>query len=106
MQFIQSVGETTVVNLGGKLDYATASILMEELKTLVGKGVKRIDFHCDGLEYISSAGIRSMVFVKQKIDKNVEVDVFLHNVIQPVKDVFTLSGLESYFDFIDDKAVE
>jgi anti-anti-sigma factor len=101
MQFIESVGENTVINLKGKLDYATASILMEELKTLIGKGVKRIDFYCAELEYISSAGIRAMVFVKQKIDVNVEVDVCLHNASQPIKEVFSLSGLESYFEFVD-----
>jgi len=101
MQFIQSVGEKTVINLSGKLDYATAGVLMEELKTLVGKGVRRIDFYCTGLEYMSSAGIRAMVFVKQKIDKNVEVDVYLHNVSPSVKEVFKLSGLENYFGFVD-----
>jgi anti-anti-sigma factor len=101
MKFIRSVGETTVIDLKDKLDYSTASDLMEELKTLVGKDVKRIDFHCAELEYISSAGIRSMVFVKQKIDKNVEVDVYLHNVRTAVKEVFALSGLESYFEFVD-----
>jgi anti-anti-sigma factor len=101
MAFIQSVGENTAVNLNGRLDYAAAGDLMEELKTLTGKGVKRIDFYCKGLDYISSAGIRAMVFVKQKIDKNVEVDVFLHNVTMLVKEVFSLSGLEGYFTFVD-----
>jgi len=100
MQFIQSAGEKTVINISGKLDFATAGTFMEELKTLVDKGVKRIDIHCANLEYISSAGIRAMVFLKQKIDKNVEVEVFLHNAIQPVKDVFSLSGLDGYFKFV------
>ena len=101
MQFIESVGENTVIKLSGKLDYATASVLMEELKTLIGQGVKRIDFHCAELEYISSAGIRAMVFTKQKIDKNVEVDVCLHKASQSVKEVFSLSGLEDYFEFVE-----
>ncbi|MDR0496913.1 MAG: STAS domain-containing protein [Treponema sp.] len=101
MQFIQSTGENTVINLSGKLDFATAGVFMEELKTLVGKGVKRIDIHCADLEFISSAGIRSMVFLKQKIDKNVEVDVSLHNVKSAVKEVFALSGLEDYFVFVE-----
>jgi anti-sigma B factor antagonist len=101
MKFIQSVGETTVIDLKDKLDYSTAADLMEELKTLVGKGVKRIDFNCAELEYISSAGIRSMVFVRQKIDKDVEVDVYLHNARTAVKEVFTMSGLGSYFEFVD-----
>lgn len=101
MPFIQSAGENTVIVLSGKLDYATAGVLMEELKTLIGQNIKRIDLHCKDLEYISSAGIRAMVFLRQKIDKNVEVDVCLHNAIQPVKDVFELSGLEGYFEFVD-----
>lgn len=101
MDFIQSAGENTAVNLKGKLDYTTASVLMEELRTLAGKGVKRIDFYCAELEYISSAGIRAMVFAKQKIDKNVEVETYLHNARQSIKDVFTLSGLDGYFEFVD-----
>ncbi|MDR1663855.1 MAG: STAS domain-containing protein [Clostridiales bacterium] len=101
MQFIQSTGENTVVTLKDRLDYSTAAALMEELKTLVGQDIKRIDFHCGDLAYISSTGIRCMVFVKQKIDKNVDLDVCLHHVRQEVKDVFTLSGLEDYFEFVD-----
>lgn len=101
MEFIESAGENTVINLKGNLDYSTADVLMEELKTLTGTGVKRIDFYCSALEYLSSAGIRAMVFVKQKIDKDFEVEIFLHNVIQPVKEIFKLSGLEDYFKFVD-----
>ena len=101
MQYIQSIGETTVINLMGKLDYSTASVLMEELKELVGKGVKRIDIYMADLEFISSAGIRAMVFIKQKIDKNVEVEVFLHNAAEQIKEVFTLSGLQEYFEFVE-----
>ena len=101
MKYIQSIGETAVINLTGKLDYSTASVLMEELKELVGKGVKRIDIYMADLEFISSAGIRAMVFIKQKIDKNVEVEVFLHNAAEQIKEVFTLSGLEEYFEFVE-----
>ena len=101
MQFIESAGEKTVITLKGKLDYASASDLLDELKTLAGKGVKRIDFYCADLLYISSAGIRAMVFVKQKLDRGIDLDVFLHNASKPIKDVFTLSGLENYFEFVD-----
>ena len=101
MQFITSSGENTAVVLKGKLDYATAGALMDELKTLQGQGVKRIDFACSELEYISSAGIRAMVFVKQKIDRDAHVDVYLHDAAQPVKDVFAMSGLADYFEFVD-----
>lgn len=99
--FIRSIGETTVIELKGRLDYSNAGALMEALKTLTGQGVKRLHFHCAGLEYISSAGIRAMVFSKQKIDKTIDMEVQLHHAAPQIKDVFALSGLDSYYDFID-----
>ena len=101
MKFITSIGENTAITLSGKLDHTNASALLEELKSLVGKNVKRLDYYCADLEYISSAGIRAMVFSKQKIDKNVDVEVYLHNASSLVKDVFVLSGLEDYYVFVD-----
>ena len=101
MRFIQSIGETTIISLKGRLDHTNAGALMEELKTLAGKGVKRLEFHCEELEYISSAGIRAMVFSKQKIDKSIEIEVSIHKAAPIIKDVFALSGLDDYYDFID-----
>lgn len=101
MDFIQSIGEITSINLVGRLDALTAGKLMEELKTLEGKGVKRIDFYCADLRYISSAGIRAMVFSKQKIDKSIQMDIALHNASDDVKKVFEMSGLANYFEFTD-----
>ena len=100
-QFIQSVGETTAITLKGRLDHSNAGALMEALKSLTGQGVKRLHFHCKELNYISSAGIRAMVFSKQKIDKTIDMEVQLHHAAPQIKDVFALSGLDSYYDFID-----
>ncbi|GAB2470615.1 STAS domain-containing protein [Xylanimonas ulmi] len=99
MRFIQSVGETTHIALTGKLDFSTASVLMEELRTLVGAGVSRIEFDCSGLEYISSAGIRAMVFAKQKIAADGELEIALTDASPNVQDVFVTSGLDGYFEF-------
>jgi anti-anti-sigma factor len=101
MEFISSAGEKAVVILKGKLDYATAGNLMDELRTLEGTGVKRIDFECADLEYISSAGIRAMVYSKQKIGRNAQVDVYLHQASKLVQDIFTATGLKDYFTFVE-----
>lgn len=101
MEFVRSAGDTTVITLRGKLDYATAANLMNELHTLEGTGVKRINFECADLEFISSAGIRAMLYSKQKIDRNAPVDVYLHQASKEVQDVFAMSGLKDYFTFVD-----
>jgi anti-sigma B factor antagonist len=98
--FITDTGPTTTVTLAGRLDFATAGDLMAELKTLEGTGVTRIDFNCADLEYISSAGIRAMVYVKQKIDRTGQVAVYLHDAAPQVREVFALAGLEDYFEFV------
>jgi anti-anti-sigma factor len=101
MEFVTSAGENAVITLKGKLDYATAGNLMDELRTLEGTGVKRIDFECADLEYISSAGIRAMVYSKQKISRNAPVDVYVHQASTMVQDVFTATGLKDYFTFVE-----
>jgi anti-anti-sigma factor len=101
MEFVKSPGEKTVIVLTGKLDYATASNLMDELRTIEGTGVRRIDFECADLQFISSAGIRAMLYTKQKIDREAPVDVYLHQASQEVQGVFELSGLKDYFTFVD-----
>jgi anti-anti-sigma factor len=101
MEFVKSVGEQAVITLKGKLDYTTAGNLMDELHTLEGTGVKRIDFECADLEFISSAGIRAMVYSKQKISRNAPVDVYLHQASKLVQDVFVATGLKDYFTFVE-----
>lgn len=101
MSYIDNAGENTRITLAGKLDYTVASGLMEELKTLQGLGVRSIDVECVTLEYISSAGIRAMLFLKQRLDKDEHVDVRMHHAQAQVKDVFVLSGLGDYFEFVD-----
>lgn len=101
MEFVRSAGDKAVITLKGKLDYATAGNLMDELRTLENTGVKRIDFECAALEFISSAGIRAMVYAKQKIDRTAQVDVYLHQASEEVQGVFEMSGLKDYFIFVE-----
>jgi anti-anti-sigma factor len=101
MEFVRSAGEKAVITLKGKLDSATAGNLMDELRTLEGTGVKRIDFECADLEYISSAGIRAMVYSRQKIGRNAPVDVYLHQASKLVQDIFAATGLKDYFTFVE-----
>ncbi|MDR3333315.1 MAG: STAS domain-containing protein [Treponema sp.] len=101
MEYVTKVGENAEVLLAGKLAFDKANVLMDELRSLENKGVKSIDFFCKDLEYISSAGIRAIIFAKQKIDRNVEMILRLHNVKPEVFEVFSMSGIEQYLEFID-----
>lgn len=56
---------TKTVHLEGRLDNETVAILDRELDRLLGSPVRVLVFDFAGLEYISSAGLRS-IFAAQK----------------------------------------
>jgi anti-anti-sigma factor len=100
---LQQEGEITKIILQGRLDAAKAPQLMDELKKLIGKTINQIVFIANDLEYISSAGIRVILFTKQKIGVNTEV-YFIAPQPQ-VLEVLKMSGLDNFL-FIQEKFEE
>ncbi len=86
-------------NLSGRLDTTNAPALSDELKELVGQNVEKIVFLANDLEYISSAGLRVIVFAKQKM--GVDTQVFIVSPQQDVLDVIKMSGFDSFLKILD-----
>ena len=87
------------IELLGRLDAVNAPQLQEELKKLVGSPVNRIVFLANNLEYISSAGLRVIIFAKQKIGVNAEV--YLIGASEAILSVVKMSGLDNFMFFQD-----
>ena len=84
------------VELEGKLDANTAPELEEKLKPeLKDTGYLIIDMQ--KLKYISSAGLRVLVWAVQTLDEHGGT-MTLTNVSDEIKKVFELTGLISVFD--------
>jgi len=84
------------IELAGSLDATNASKLLEELKKLQDKDIKSIIFSVADLEYIASAGLRVIIFTKQKIGRDASM-----KLISPqdeVKDVIRMSGLDNFLE--------
>jgi anti-anti-sigma factor len=101
MEFPIKEGNETRVTLTGKLDFLRSPILMQELETLRGKGVSKIIFECAELTYIASAGIRAIIFAKQKIEDG--MDICLEDAAENVKEVIEMCGLDSFIEFARSK---
>lgn len=92
-------GKVAKITLIDRIDTTNAPALHEELKTLIGKEIERIVFIASDLKYISSAGLRAIVFSKQKIGK--ETTVFLIGASQEILNIFKMTGFDSFLTIQD-----
>ena len=83
------------VNIRGRLDALTAPELEEKLEDALD-GVEELILDLDGLEYISSAGLRVILSVIKQMDEQGEMK--LRNVCDDVMDVFEVTG---FIDFLN-----
>jgi anti-sigma B factor antagonist len=91
---IKISGDTITVVTGERLDANSSPQLLEELKNNVGKNFNKVVFDCRNLSYVSSAGLRSFIFSKQKLVPNGEVLIL--GAPEPVVRVIKMSGFDSF----------
>lgn len=82
-------GESLVISLVGRLDTTTAPQLEEEIKTSL-VGVTDFVFDFADLEYVSSAGLRVLLFAQKTM--NAQGTMVIKNVSTDIMDVFEITG--------------
>lgn len=87
------------IDLGDRVDTTNAGDLTETLRTLVGQDVVKVVLEAANLEYLSSAGLRAIVFAKQKIGKGLEV--ILVGAKEEIVDVIKMTGFDSFVSIQD-----
>jgi anti-sigma B factor antagonist len=89
-------GNAVVMSLNGRLDAGASSEFETKLSDWVSKGDKDFLLNLSGLEYISSAGLRSILASSKKL-KAANGKLFLAGLHGPVEEVFKISGFMSIF---------
>jgi anti-anti-sigma factor len=87
------------ITLSGNLDAKNAPALSEELKKALSPEITRIVFFVADLAYISSAGLRVIIFAKQKLGD--DADIVMVSARKDVLEVIKMSGLDSIIEFQD-----
>ena len=92
--------EAVVVAVKGRIDAVTAPGFEKELSALLGDDDVTLVLNFSGLEYISSAGLRTILATAKQLKARNGRMVFA--ALQgPVKDVFKISGFGSIFKIYD-----
>jgi anti-anti-sigma factor len=91
---IQIQGKATIVAVSGRLDSLTSPIFDEKIRTCLAS--QRIILDLQQVDYISSAGLRSILVAAKKIKDNAG-QLELAGLKGGVKEVFEISGLSSIF---------
>ncbi|MFC1679009.1 STAS domain-containing protein [Elusimicrobiota bacterium] len=88
--------DSVILDIKGRFDATTAAAAESKLLALIEGGCNHIVVDFAGLEYISSAGLRSLLICAKRL-KAKNGDLCLCCLIKDVKDVFDISGFSSIF---------
>lgn len=100
-------GDTVVVAITGRLDAVSSPDFDKEMNALMEQGENAFILDLEKLEYISSAGLRSILAVAKKL-KGEKGGLCLASLQEMVREVFEISGFDSIIPIYDslDSALE
>jgi anti-anti-sigma factor len=93
-----------IVSVDGRMDTVTAPDFQDRMQELLNQGEKEILMDFGNLEYVSSAGLRSILFTAKKA-KAAGGAVSCYGLQTMVKKVFDVSGFTAMipvFDSLED----
>ncbi len=82
-------GGTLAYELIGRLDTSTSSELEAELKNSIGSA-KSLEFDFSHLEYISSSGLRVLLFAQKTMNK--QGSMVIRSVNDEIMEIFDITG--------------
>ncbi|OGP92804.1 MAG: hypothetical protein A2Z19_01870 [Deltaproteobacteria bacterium RBG_16_54_18] len=85
-----------IVLVKGRMDALTAPEFENDLSGQISKGENIFLINLTGLEYISSAGLRSILSISKKL-KEKRGKILFTGLHGPVEEIFTISGFDSIF---------
>ncbi len=63
------------INMSGELDASSAPEFKAEVETVAAEKPRRLVLMVEGLEYMASAGLRVLIFAKQKLGSSADIYV-------------------------------
>ena len=97
-------GTTLQIDLDDELSAANSPSLLEALARYKGQDIQEIVFDATDLAFISSSGIRVIIYCSRELGKQPRI-VFV-NCAKEIYESFEITGLHDFIIFKDDKLKE
>ncbi len=94
------VGNVAILTLKGRLDAYSSNELERSISALIDDGSVRLVVNFDGVDYISSSGLRVMLASLKRLKKE-EGDLKLACLKPYVKEVFDIAGFTQLFEIYE-----
>jgi anti-anti-sigma factor len=89
-----------IITLVGDLDSSVAQQFMNEITDAAAQNAKRLVLMVKDLEYMASAGLRALIFAKQKMGS--DVDIYIVGAQDTVKETITMTGFHHSVFLLDE----
>ena len=96
-------GGLTIFALSGKLDALNADEVEETIGKAIDQGATKVLVNLAGVDYISSAGLRIVLRLENKLKKQ-QGQFILSNLQTFVRDIFKVVGFNALFTILDDQS--
>lgn len=90
------VGDFTILKIKGKIDTLHAPQLENEVNQIFDMGDKNLVFNCQGMNYISSSGLRVFLVALKKA-KAINGKLYLCEMQPAIQEIFRISGFSNLF---------
>jgi anti-anti-sigma factor len=97
LEIVNGVAKITVT---GELDAAAAPAFRTDVEKAAAAKVKAVALLMKDLEYMASAGLRALVFAKQKM--GTQTTIYMIALQESVKETITMTGFQNSVTFMDE----
>ena len=97
---LEMVDGIAKVSLSGELDATTAQTFRDVVQEAADQDARRLVLLMNDLEYMASAGLRVLIFAKQKM--GADVDVYIVSAQEPVLETITMTGFHHSVILLDE----
>lgn len=97
---LETSKDTAKITLSGELDASSAPLFKTEVDKAAAENPKRLVLLMQDLEYMASAGLRVLIFAKQKMGAN--SDIYIVSPQEMVKDTLSKTGFDQSVIVVDE----